>query len=131
MSAKVDALGNRIVADPRKIQSVTVAAKVKRTREQGTRLIPIIRKTVRIAVPILVVWTAGWWQFNVSWVVVGSLVYAAGWEYRRIKRIKKALSIENLTEEEQEAMLARVDELPAWVHLLFSLLESSLLMLIN
>ena len=80
---------------------------VKRKRGHGIEIIPIAIKSATTAGLLLAVWGAGFYNFGLSWVIGASVFYYAGKTYHKSLQEKQ---------EEEEATLARVDELPTWVY---------------
>jgi hypothetical protein len=123
-AAGIDA--GRKITDQEKAGRVVAAAKAKRTREQGVGLIALLRKSARLALLLLIIWLIGCCGFSLTWVLLGTLIYTAVWEYKRMKKVKD----ENATitvatgaaadelSDDAESLLARVDELPQWVRCL-------------
>lgn len=86
----------------------STGAAVKRIREQGVRLKYLLMRSAVSAGMLLSVWLVGYYQYNVSWVIVPSFVYVGVAEFRRSRRRK-------LTLQDEQSLLSRVDELPSWV----------------
>ena len=81
---------------------------VKRIREQGVRLKHLLMRSAVSAGMLLSVWLVGYYQYNVSWVIVPSFVYVGVAEFRKSRRRKLAL-------QDDLSLIGRVDELPSWV----------------
>lgn len=87
------------------------------TRSQGIHLVPLVVKWVRVAGILLAVWMVGYLRFSVSWIliaVLGYVVYAA--VYRRKRKAKRTTAPSTVDDGNEETVLARVEELPAWVY---------------
>ena len=82
---------------------------MKRIREQGVRLKYLLMKSAASAGMILGVWLVGYFRYNVTWVLVPSIVYVGVVEYRKWR--KSAAGVQ----EDEQSLLGRVEELPSWV----------------
>lgn len=82
------------------------------TQTQGINLLPLVLKWLRVAGILLAIWLVGYFGFNLTWVLVAELGYVG---YAVYRGKKKAVASRAISMEEDEPVLARVDELPAWV----------------
>ena len=88
----------------------------QRTQAQGIQLLPLLIRSLKISGMLLLVWIVGYLGFSVTWVIIGLVFYVVADEYRKVKKSKTAYAKQAVVNE-QEAILARVDELPSWVRL--------------
>jgi len=105
------ASGDASYKDPLK---ASASAKPARTQAQGVQLLSLALKSVKVAALLLAVWLIGYFGFSVTWVLIALICYVVGEEYRKAKAAKKGYAKE-AAQDEQKAILVRVDELPAWV----------------
>lgn len=94
-----------------------VAAPSKRTKKGGTQtqginLLRLVLNWLRVAGFLLAIWLVGYFGFNLTWVLLGVLGYVG---YAVYRGAKTALASQSISLEEDEPVLARVEELPAWV----------------
>lgn len=82
------------------------------TQTQGINLLPLVVKWVRVAGFLFAIWLVGFFGFNLTWVLIAVLGYVV---YAVYRGRKKAIASRSISMEEDEPVLARVDELPAWV----------------
>jgi len=82
---------------------------MKRIREQGVRLKYLLMRSAASAGMILGVWLVGYFRYNVTWVLVPSIVYVGVVEYRKWRKSATG------AHEDEQSLLGRVEELPSWV----------------
>lgn len=109
MESGKDASGNSQDQDPG--QSVRPA----QTETQGVQLMSLLMKYFKTAGFLLSVWTLGYFRFSSSWILFALFFYIGNEEWRKGKDSKRAFARDAALGNEQRAILARVDELPAWV----------------
>jgi hypothetical protein len=56
----------------------------------------------------------GYFGFSTTWVLIGFFFHVINKEYQKVKKAKRAFA-EDAAVNEKAAILARVEELPAWV----------------
>lgn len=111
------------------MKAAAAAAKPPRTQAQGVQLLGLALKSIKVAALLLAVWLIGYLGFSVTWVLIALICYVVGEEYKKTKEAKRAY-VKQAVEDEQGAILARVDELPAWVGLFRLSFHSSILLLV-
>ena len=94
------------------------------TQTQGVQLMSLMMKYFKTAGFLLSVWTLGYFRFSSSWILLALFFYIGNEEFRKGKDAKRSFSRDAAVRTEQRAILARVDELPAWVSSETSLLRS-------
>ncbi|ELU02460.1 hypothetical protein CAPTEDRAFT_201276 [Capitella teleta] len=85
------------------------------SQTQGVQLLPLITKYFKTAGVLLLAWSAGYFRFSSTWVLIGMFFYVINEEYRKVKSSKRAFAQQAILNEKQ-AILARVDELPSWMN---------------
>lgn len=95
-------------------QSKHSADNVQPTNYAGVQLLPLLIRYFKFVGVLLLIWLLGYFGFSTAWVMIGLFVYMSNNEYKKIKDAKKAFN-RHAVLNEKEAILARVDELPAWV----------------
>ncbi|KAK2179487.1 hypothetical protein NP493_487g01004 [Ridgeia piscesae] len=86
------------------------------TETQGVQLMSLMMKYFKTAGFLLSVWTLGYFRFSSSWILLALFFYIGNEEFRKGKDAKRSFSRDAASRTEQRAILARVDELPAWVY---------------
>jgi len=87
---------------------------VKRIREQGVKLQQLVMRSAASAGMLLGVWLVGYFQYNVTWVIVPSFVYVGVMEYRKSRKLAAG------KQDSELSFAGRVEELPSWVSMLTS-----------
>ena len=82
--------------------------------QMGVQLLPLLVRYFKYVGALLAVWILGYFGFSTAWVMIGLFMYMSNEEYRKVKDSKKAFA-RHAALNEKEAILARVEELPAWV----------------
>ena len=82
---------------------------IKRISSQGVQLKYMLIKSAASVGMLLGVWLVGYFRYNVTWVLIPSLVYVGVVEYRKARRSARG------KREDEQTMLGRIDELPSWV----------------
>ena len=88
--------------------------KRQKVSTQGVQLVSLLKRYVKAAAVVLSVWAMGYFRVSYSWVMMGICVYVGNAEYRKVRKGKLAFARQAI-ENEQAAVLARIDELPSWV----------------
>ncbi|XP_069121832.1 extended synaptotagmin-2-like isoform X3 [Argopecten irradians] len=87
----------------------------KKLAGDETRLLPIILRYFKLAGVALAVYGFGYTQFSPSWILVGLLAYV--WKEKRTQRKHLQIKIQQqIAKDEESTILARVEDLPSWVH---------------
>lgn len=90
----------------------------KSQRKSGieeTQLVNVVLKYFKLAGVAVGVWLSGYFNFSPSWLLIGLILYV--WKDRQGKRKKLQIEIrQDTARDEQKAILARVEDLPSWVH---------------
>ena len=81
---------------------------------QGLQLFPLLIKHYKTALVLLLIYFIGYIGLSPTWIVIGYFVYAVNSEFQKVKAAKRTYCSEAAIDE-KAAILARVDELPAWV----------------
>ena len=95
-------------------ESPQTAQSVQRQQTQGTQLMPLIVQYFKTAGLLFLVWVVGYFGFSATWVIVGLFFFVVNEQYRKVKEAKKKFA-QQAVQNERQAILARVDELPSWV----------------
>ena len=82
---------------------------------QGIQLMSLITKYFKTAGFLMSVWSLGYFRFSSSWILLALFFYISNEEFRKGKDAKRAFARDVATGSEQKAIMARVEELPAWV----------------
>ncbi|XP_060068072.1 extended synaptotagmin-2-like isoform X3 [Ylistrum balloti] len=92
----------------------TAVAKKKAAGDE-TRLLPIILRYFKLAGVALAVYGFGYTQFSPSWILLGLLAYV--WKEKITQRKHLQIKIQQqIAKDEESTILARVEDLPSWVH---------------
>ena len=89
-------------------------AKTSGQQTQGLQLLPLLTRHYKTALLLLLVWFMGYFGFSTTWVLIGFFFHVINKEYQKVKKAKRAFA-EAAVIDEKAAILARVEELPAWV----------------
>jgi len=77
-------------------------------------LLVLIKKYAMQLGLLVVVWMVGYWAFSVSWIMLGLFVWM--WREKRQKAKEfKIKTARKAAQNEQETVLARLEDLPSWV----------------
>ncbi|XP_021349664.1 extended synaptotagmin-2-like isoform X3 [Mizuhopecten yessoensis] len=91
----------------------TAAAKKKAADE--TQLLPVILRYFKLAGVALTVYGFGYTQFSPSWILIGLVAYV--WKEKYTQRRQQQIKTQQLiAKDEASTILARVEDLPSWVH---------------
>ncbi|XP_078581433.1 extended synaptotagmin-2-like isoform X15 [Branchiostoma floridae x Branchiostoma japonicum] len=78
-------------------------------------LLVLIKKYAMQLGLLVVVWMVGYWAFSVSWIMLGLFVWM--WREKRQKAKEfKIKTARKAAQNEQETVLARLEDLPSWVY---------------
>ncbi|XP_078660871.1 extended synaptotagmin-2-like isoform X8 [Branchiostoma floridae x Branchiostoma belcheri] len=78
-------------------------------------LLVLIKKYAMTLGLLVVVWLVGYWAFSVSWIMLGLFVWMAREKRQRAKEFK-IKTARKAAQNEQETVLARLEDLPSWVY---------------
>nr|XP_022326115.1 extended synaptotagmin-2-like isoform X6 [Crassostrea virginica] len=82
---------------------------------EEAQLVNVVLRYFKLAGVAVGVWLSGYLNFSPSWLLVGLVLYV--WKERQGKRKKLQIEIrQDTARDEQKAILARVEDLPSWVH---------------
>ncbi|XP_033732224.1 extended synaptotagmin-1-like isoform X3 [Pecten maximus] len=91
-----------------------VVAKKKAAGDE-TRLLPIILRYFKLAGVALAVYGFGYTQFSPGWILMGLVAYV--WKEKHNQRKHLQIKIQQqIAKDEESTILARVEDLPSWVH---------------
>ena len=71
-------------------------------------------KYVKFVGAALVIWFMGWMGFSYIWVAI-ALFLGVLWKMNKEEKSKRLAGFKEATKNEQEAILARMEDLPSWV----------------
>ena len=80
------------------------------------RLLPLLMKFFKLSGIGLAVWLVGYTKFSFLWIVIALFLYVSNLEYKKLKANRR-LYTQQATRNEQEAISARLSDLPSWVKL--------------
>ncbi|XP_048779995.1 extended synaptotagmin-2-like isoform X2 [Ostrea edulis] len=87
----------------------------RKARIEETQLVNVVFKYFKLAGVAVGVWLSGYLNFSPSWLLIGLILYV--WKERQGQRKKLQIEIrQDIARDEQSAILARVEDLPSWVH---------------
>lgn len=82
--------------------------------QQGIQLLPLLIKYFKFCGVLVAIWLLGYFGFSTAWIMIGLFMYMSNEEYKKVKEAKKGFTRQAVLNE-KSAILARVEELPAWV----------------
>eukprot|EP00105_Crassostrea_gigas_P027085 XP_011448299.1 PREDICTED: extended synaptotagmin-2 isoform X2 [Crassostrea gigas] len=93
-----------------------VAPKSQRKSQiEEAQLANVVLRYFKLAGVAVGVWLSGYLNFSPSWILFGLILYV--WKERQGQRKKLQIEIrQDTARDEQKAILARVEDLPSWVH---------------
>ena len=82
--------------------------------QQGIQLLPLLIRYFKMTAALIGVWMFGYFGFSTAWVMIGLFAYMSNQEYKKVKEAQKGFTRQAVLDE-KSAILARCEELPAWV----------------
>lgn len=93
----------------------------KKAVADDSNLTSSITKYFKFAAGTLLVWGAGYFHFSPSWLLIGLVLYV--WKDRHVKKRHRQIRIQQqLAQDEQQTILANMEDLPSWVRTLPNLI---------
>ncbi|XP_064595420.1 extended synaptotagmin-2-like isoform X2 [Liolophura sinensis] len=86
----------------------------RKTVQDETLVVKLIQQYFKYAGLVLLIWLVGYFNFSVSWLLLGLVVYVWKVKYLRHKEMRVQVAQET-AKDERAAILARMDDLPSWV----------------
>lgn len=83
-------------------------------------ILKFVMKYVKFVGAALLIWFMGWMGFSYVWVAI-ALFLGVLWKMNKEDKKKKMAGFKKATENEQEAIIARMEDLPSWVRLILNL----------
>ncbi|KAL8564138.1 hypothetical protein ACOMHN_035743 [Nucella lapillus] len=81
---------------------------------EDTMLLNSVQSYFKKAAVVLAVWATGYFKFSPSWLLLGLVVYV--WKEKKQAKKKNSIAIaQAIARDEKGVILARVEDLPAWV----------------
>lgn len=80
------------------------------------RLLPLLMKFFKLSGAGLAIWLIGYIDFSFLWVIIGLVLFVSNEEYKKSKSNRR-LYTQQATQNEKEAITARLSDLPSWVRL--------------
>jgi predicted membrane protein len=77
-------------------------------------ILKILIGLLKYAGGALLIWFVGWFGFGFTWIIIGSLIFTMWMKNQEKKTAKKTIA-RDVAKDEEMAVEARIDELPAWV----------------
>ncbi|XP_076437301.1 extended synaptotagmin-2-like isoform X2 [Babylonia areolata] len=82
---------------------------------EDTLLLNSVQSYFKKAAVVLAVWATGYFKFSPSWLLLGLVVYV--WKEKKQAAKKNSIAIaQEIARDEKGVILARVEDLPAWVY---------------
>lgn len=82
---------------------------------EDAMLLSAVTSYFKKAVIVMAVWASGYYTFSPSWVLLALVAYV--WKERQNAAKKHKIAIaQEITRDEKEVILARVEDLPSWVY---------------
>lgn len=87
----------------------------RKSQIEEAQLANVVLRYFKLAGVAVGVWLSGYLNFSPSWLLFGLVLYV--WKERQGQRKKLQIEIrQDTARDEQKAILARVEDLPSWVH---------------
>lgn len=86
----------------------------RKTIQDETLVVQLIQQYFKYAGLVLLIWLVGYFNFSVSWLLLGLVVYVWKVKYLKHKEMRVQMAQE-AAKDERAAILARMDDLPSWV----------------
>ena len=91
-----------------------VAPAEEKKKPLNLAILNFVLKYVKFVGAALVIWFMGWMGFSYLWVACAMFVGVL-WKLNKEERRKKMAGFKEATENEKEAIEARMEDLPSWV----------------
>ena len=94
----------------------TASPTKRKAQKDETLLLNVIKSYFKYASAAIAVWGFGYTGFSPAWILLGLVIVV--WKEKHNKEQRRRIEIsQQAAKNEQEAILARVEDLPSWVSL--------------
>lgn len=84
-------------------------------RKNSTGILHIVYGTLKKVCTVAVIYLVGYYNFSLAWFVAPVILSAVRDEWKKTKELKRNIAKASAMSNEKDVILARIDELPAWV----------------
>ncbi|XP_013391900.1 extended synaptotagmin-2-like isoform X2 [Lingula anatina] len=79
-----------------------------------TTILQLVVRYLKLVALLLLVWIMGYFDFSVSWILLGLFIFMWNETYQRRKKLQTEIA-QFSAKNEKDEILARVEDLPSWV----------------
>lgn len=81
----------------------------------GTNILQIVKTVSKQVGTVAVIYLLGYFNISPAWMIAPMILFVIRGEWKKEKELKRNVAKASALRSEKEVILARVDELPAWV----------------